>query len=187
MTRPHRLFARERETIEKAYPGDVIGFVNPGLFRIGDAVSSGAPVEFDRIPRFAPEHFGMLRAKQVTRQKQFQKGLEQLEEEGVMQVLTLHEGLKSEPILAVVGELQFDVLRSRLETEYDVETTINVLPYKIARWVDRDIDEVAKMTLPSKSRLAVDTDGKPVVLFTSTWELEYAEKENPGVTFSAAS
>ena len=103
-----------------------------------------------------------------------------------MQVLTLHEGLKSEPILAVVGELQFDVLRSRLETEYDVETTINVLPYKIARWVDRDIDEVAKMSLPSKSRLAVGTDGKPVVLFSSDWELEYAKKENPGVTFAAA-
>jgi peptide chain release factor 3 len=187
MTRPHRLFARERETIEKAYPGDVIGFVNPGLFRIGDSVSSGEPVEFDRIPRFAPEHFAMLRAKQVTRQKQFQKGLEQLEEEGVMQVLTLHEGLKSEPILAVVGELQFDVLRSRLETEYDVETTINVLPYKIARWVDRDVDEVAKMTLPSKSRIAVDTDGRAVVLFTSSWELEYAEKENPGVVFASAS
>jgi len=186
MTRPHRLFARERETIEKAYPGDVIGFVNPGLFRIGDAVSSGEPVEFDRIPRFAPEHFGMLRAKQVTRQKQFQKGLEQLEEEGVMQVLTLHEGLKSEPILAVVGELQFDVLRSRLETEYDVETTINVLPYKIARWVDRDVHEVAKMSLPSKSRLAVDSDGRPVVLFSSEWELDYAKKENPGVTFSSA-
>jgi len=187
MTRPHRLFARERETIERAFPGDVIGFVNPGLFRIGDAVSSGAPVEFDRIPRFAPEHFAMLRAKQVTRQKQFQKGLEQLEEEGVMQVLTLHEGLKSEPILAVVGELQFDVLRSRLETEYDVETTVNVLPYKIARWVDRDVHEVAKMTLPSKSRLAVDNEGHPVVLFTSAWELEYAEKENPGVVFSSAS
>jgi peptide chain release factor 3 len=187
MTRPHRLFARERETIEKAYPGDVIGFVNPGLFRIGDAVSSGKPVEFERIPRFAPEHFAMLRAKQVTRQKQFQKGLEQLEEEGVMQVLTLHEGLKSEPILAVVGELQFDVLRSRLETEYDVETTVSVLPYKIARWADRDIHEVAKMTLPSKSRLTVDRDGLPVVLFSSSWELEYAEKENPGVHFVASS
>src|SRR5207248_10640774 len=79
MTRPHRLFARERETIEVAYPGDVIGFVNPGLFRIGDGVSSGEPVQFDPIPRFAPEHFATLRAKQVTRQKQFQKGLQQLE------------------------------------------------------------------------------------------------------------
>ena len=187
MTRPHRLFARERETIERAYPGDVIGFVNPGLFQIGDAVSSGAPVIFDRIPRFAPEHFAMMRTKDVTRQKQFQKGLAQLEEEGVMQVLTLHEGLKSEPILAVVGELQFDVLQSRLETEYNVEATVQMLSFKMARWVDRELHEVEKMVLPSKSRIAVDTAGKPVILFTSSWELDYAEKENPGVTFRAAS
>ncbi len=129
----------------------------------------------------------MLRAKQVTRQKQFQKGLEQLEEEGVMQVLTLHEGLRSEPILAVVGELQFDVLRSRLETEYNVETTIQELPYRMARWIDGDVGGVAKLTLPSKSRIAVDSTGKPVVLFSSAWELEYAEKENPGVEFRLAS
>jgi peptide chain release factor 3 len=187
MTRPHRLFARERETIESAYPGDVIGFVNPGLFRIGDAVSAGEPLEFDRIPRFAPEHFAQLRSKDVTRQKQFQKGLAQLEEEGVMQVLTLHEGLKSEPILAVVGELQFDVLRSRLETEYNVETTITNLPYKLARWVPGDVGDVARLTLPSRSRLAVDSDGHAVVLFTSDWELDHAEKENPGTKFLAAS
>jgi len=186
MTRPHRLFARDRETIDRAYPGDVIGFVNPGLFQIGDAVSSGELVDLGRIPRFAPEHFAMLRAKQVTRQKQFQKGLQQLEEEGVMQVLTLHEGLKSEPILAVVGELQFDVLRSRLETEYDVGTTLQELPYKLARWVDRDPSLVERLTLPSRTRVAVDGAGNAVVLFTSTWELEYAQKENPGVEFSSA-
>jgi peptide chain release factor 3 len=187
MTRPHRLFARERETIDSAFPGDVIGFVNPGLFRIGDAVSAGQPIEFDRIPRFAPEHFASLRSKDVTRQKQFQKGLAQLEEEGVMQVLTMHEGLKSEPILAVVGELQFDVLRSRMETEYNVETTMNVLPYTLARWVPGDVDAVARLTLPSRSRLAVDGDGHAVVLFTSQWELDYAEKENPGTKFLSAS
>ena len=186
MTRPHRLFARERETVEKAYPGDVIGFVNPGLFQIGDAVSTGAPVQFDRIPRFAPEYFATLRAKQVTRQKQFQKGLEQLEEEGAMQVFVVHDGLRSEPILAVVGELQFDVLQSRLETEYGVETTISHLPYKLARWPDRDIDAVARMPLPSKSRIALDSSENPVVLFASAWELEYAQKENPGVEFKAA-
>jgi len=187
MTRPHRLFARDRETIERAFPGDVIGFVNPGLFRIGDAVSSGAPVEFPPIPRFASEHFATLRAKEVTRQKQFQKGLEQLEEEGVMQVLTLHEGLKSEPILAVVGELQFDVLRSRLETEYNVETTITNLPYTMARWVDMDVDLAAKLNLPSRTRLATDTTGRAVILFSTSWALELAEKDNPAVTFSAAS
>jgi peptide chain release factor 3 len=187
MTRPHRLFAQERETIDRAYPGDVIGFVNPGLFQIGDAVSSADPIEFDRIPRFAPEHFATLRAKQVTRQKQFQKGLEQLEEEGAMQVFVLHDGLRSEPILAVVGELQFDVLQSRLETEYNVETTLTNLPYKLARWVDRDVDEVARMTLPSRARVATDRNERAVVLFSSEWELEYAQKENPGVDFSAAS
>jgi len=187
MTRPHRLFARDRETIDRAYPGDMIGFVNPGLFRIGDAVSAGEPVQFESIPRFAPEHFATLRAKEVTRQKQFQKGLEQLEEEGVMQVLTVHEGLKSEPILAVVGELQFDVMRSRLETEYNVETTVTNLPYTMARWVPMDIDAAAKLSLPSKSRLAVDNSGRPVVLFTSQWELEFAQKENPGVAFNLAS
>jgi peptide chain release factor 3 len=187
MTRPHRLFAQQRETIDRAFPGDVIGFVNPGLFQIGDAVSSGDPVEFDRIPRFAPEYFATLRAKQVTRQKQFQKGLAQLEEEGAIQVFVVHDGLRSEPILAAVGELQFDVMQSRLEAEYNVETTLSTLPYKLARWVDRDVDDVTRMTLPSKSRIAVDKDEKPVVLFTSQWELEYAEKENPGVEFKSAS
>ena len=186
MTRPHRLFARERETIEEAYPGDVIGFVNPGLFHIGDAVSSGEPVEFDRIPRFAPEHFATLRAKQVTRQKQFQKGLQQLEEEGVMQVLSPYEGLRSEPILAVVGELQFDVLRSRLETEYNVETTISVLPFKIARWVSMDGGDAARLSLPSRTRLTVDHNGHAVVLFSSSWELELAQKDNPTVEFLSA-
>jgi peptide chain release factor 3 len=187
MTRPHRLFARERETIDLAYPGDVIGFVNPGLFHIGDAVSSGAPVEFAPIPRFAPEHFATLRAKQVTRQKQFQKGLAQLEEEGVMQVLSPHEGLRSEPILAVVGELQFDVMQSRLESEYNVETTVTTLPYKLARWIDRDVNEVAtKLNLPSRSKICIDSAGRAVVLFSSQWELDYAEKENPNVAFLLA-
>ena len=104
-----------------------------------------------------------------------------------MQLFTLHEGLRSEPIVAVVGELQFDVLQSRLEQEYNVPTTIEHLTYKMARWVAKPVDEVARMTLPSKSRVAVDTAGHAVVLFTSSWELEYAEKENPGVTFASAS
>jgi len=187
MTRPHRLFARERETIEQAFPGDVIGFVNPGLFQIGDTVSAGAAIVFDRIPRFAPEFFATLRAKAATRQKQFQKGLEQLEEEGVMQLLRMHEGLRSEPILAVVGALQFDVMQSRLESEYNVETTIQRLPFTIARWVDREADEVMRMNLPTKARVATDASGRTVVLFTADWELEHAQKENPDAEFQTES
>jgi len=186
MTRPHRLFARERETIEDAFPGDVIGFVNPGLFQIGDSVSTGDPLEFEHVPRFAPEHFAIIRAKVVTRQKQFQKGLEQLEEEGVMQVLTYYEGLRSEPILAVVGELQLDVLQSRLEHEYNVETTVQPLPYQLARWVDREPNDLRELRLPSGNRVAIDSKGRPVVLFKSQWELDYFINENKGVEFKSA-
>lgn len=187
MTRPHRTFAAERETIEDAYPGDVIGFVNPGLFKIGDSVSSGQIVEFDRIPRFAPEHFGMMRAKVVTKQKQFLKGLVQLEEEGVMQVLYYQDGLRSEPILAVVGELQFEVMESRLLAEYGVETTTQRLGFKLARWIEGSGEAMGRLRLPGSARLAIDTEEKPVALFTGQWELEYAEKENPGVRFLSAS
>ncbi|HYO76609.1 MAG TPA: peptide chain release factor 3, partial [Thermoanaerobaculia bacterium] len=98
-----------------------------------------------------------------------------------------HDGLRSEPILAVVGELQFEVLQSRLDTEYGVETTISTLPYKLARWVDKDVDLVARMTLPSRARVATDSAGQAVVLFSSEWELEFAQKENAGVEFKAAS
>jgi len=146
-------------------------------------VSSGDPVEFEAIPRFAPEHFATLRAKQVTRQKQFQKGLAQLEEEGVMQVLAPHDGLRSEPILAVVGELQFDVMQSRLESEYNVETTRSELPFTMARWVV----DAENISLPSRARLCTDSAGHPVVLFSSAWELELAQKDNPGVEFLLAS
>ena len=104
-----------------------------------------------------------------------------------MQLLTPHEGLKSEPILAVVGELQFDVLQSRLSSEYNVETAVERLPYKLARWVARPVDDVAKMSLPSRTRLTTDTHGHAVVLFTSTWELDMAQKDNAGAEFRSAS
>ena len=102
MTRPHRLFGRDRETIEEAYPGDVVGLVNPGLFAIGDTLCSGTPRSFDAIPQFPPECFGVLRSQDLTKQKQFQKGLQQLEEEGVMQVFYSPNHVRREPVLAAV-------------------------------------------------------------------------------------
>jgi peptide chain release factor 3 len=184
MTRPHRLFARERETVEQAYPGDVLGFVNPGLFRIGDTVSSDGPIEFDPIPNFAPEHFAVLRAKTVTKQKQFLKGLEQLEEEGVMQLFFYRDGLRSEPILGVVGELQFDVMQSRLESEYGVETSLQRLSFKMARWVQGPQEAVNRLRAPGQSRLAEDTSENLVVLFTSKWELDTCREEVPALYFA---
>jgi peptide chain release factor 3 len=123
----------------------------------------------------------------VTSRKQFQKGVEQLEEEGAMQLFTPHDGLRSEPIVAVVGELQFDVLQSRLASEYNVETAVERLSYKLARWVPMPVDDVAKLSLPSRTRLTTDTHGHAVVLFTSPWELDMAQKDNAGAEFLAAS
>ncbi|HUP66262.1 MAG TPA: peptide chain release factor 3 [Thermoanaerobaculia bacterium] len=187
MTRPHRLFARERETVESAFPGDVIGFVNPGLFQIGDTVSQLGPTEFEPIPSFAPEHFGVLRARETSRQKQFQKGIEQLEEEGVIQLFYPEEGRRSEPVIGVVGELQFDLLRSRLASEYGTETTLQRLPFRLARWLRGRPEDVAAVRAPGASRKVLDVESRPVLLFTTEWELEICIKESSGVGFSESS
>jgi peptide chain release factor 3 len=186
MSRPHRLFARDRETVLSAYPGDVIGFVNPGIFRIGDTVTQSGAVEFPPIPRFQPEHFGTLRAMDSGRQKQFLKGIEQLEEEGMIQLFFAEEGRRSEPVIGVVGELQFDLLRSRLETEYNTETRLTTLPYTFARWVPQDLAESGRIRQPGSSRLMSDAHGNRVMLFSSEWELDLCQKELPPGTFAMA-
>jgi peptide chain release factor 3 len=112
LSRAFRLFGREREPIDEAYPGDVIGVISPGLFTIGDTVTTGEAVPFADIPRFPSEHFATLVNIDITKYKQFHKGIEQLEEEGAVQVLYPDESYRKEPILAAVGELQFDVVLS---------------------------------------------------------------------------
>ena len=132
-SRAYRFFGRDRETINVAYAGDIIGLVNPGHFAIGDTLHTGAPVRFLDLPRFPAEHFGRVRL-QDTRYKQFDEGLRQLEEEGLMQVFYVTAG-RREPIVGVVGALQFDVITSRLQTEYGVAVEIEPAPYTAARWV----------------------------------------------------
>ena len=132
MTRSHRLFAGERESLDEAFPGDVIGVVNPGLFVIGDTVTTGEPVALPPIPSFPPETFGMLRNRDVSKNKQFRKGVQQLQEEGVVQVLQTADGGAREPILAAVGRLQFDVVEARLLQEYGVKASVQPLGYTCA-------------------------------------------------------
>ena len=135
-SRAYRFFGRDRETINVAYAGDVIGLVNPGQFAIGDTLHSGAPVRLPEVPRFPAEHFGRVRL-QDTRYKQFAEGLRQLEEEGLMQLFYVTAGGR-EPIVGVVGALQFDVIVSRLRTEYAVEVEIE--PTGVHRGsMDRDV------------------------------------------------
>ncbi len=122
LLRPYKPFANEREILDEAFPGDVLGIPNTGDFAIGDTLCSGSAIQFASIPRFQPEHFALLRNTDLSKQKQFAKGLQQLESEGAVQILYNINAFKREPILAVVGQLQFDVVQARLKSEYNVPT-----------------------------------------------------------------
>ena len=174
-TRAYRFFGRDRETISEAYAGDIIGLVNPGQFAIGDTVHTGAALKFLDIPRFPAEHFGRLRL-QDTRYKQFDEGLKQLEEEGLMQVFYVESG-RREPIVGVVGALQFDVIVSRLRTEYGVEIAVDPSTFTAARWV-ADPSKPLPL-LGGATTSAVDRQGRRVLLFANDWEVQYFAKQNP--------
>jgi peptide chain release factor 3 len=185
LKRAHRVFGKERETMDEAFPGDIIGVVNPGEFRLGDTICEGKPVHFEALPQFSPEFFATLRCLDSTRRKQFQRGIEQLLEEGAIQLFSDSLAAQREFILASVGELQFDVVRFRLQSEYDTTTEIEWLPYKLARWVEDDPELLKKLRLPYTAKLAQDQYGHHAALFQSKWDAEYAQRENPGVVFSA--
>jgi peptide chain release factor 3 len=182
-SRAYRFFGRDRETINVAYPGDIIGLVNPGHFAIGDTLHSGEPLRFLDLPRFPAEHFGRVRLKD-TRYKQFDDGLKQLEEEGLMQVFYVAAG-RREPIVGVVGALQFDVITSRLRTEYGVAAEIEPAGFAVARWLEGP----ARPTplLGSQSAVAVDRQDRRVLLFGSEWELQYFQRHHPDVPLLAES
>ena len=181
--RPYRFFGGTRETIERAFPGDVIGLPNPGKFAIGDTLYAGTPVLYPPVPRFPAEQFGVARLLD-TRGKQFDAGVRQLEEEGLMQVLFPLVG-RREPILGVVGQLQLEVVEARLRQEYGVGCRIERLPIAASRWVRGDPRAIADMRLPTSGvTRAADRDGHPVLLFESAWHLEYCARQNPAVELS---
>lgn len=187
MSRPHRLFARDRETVDEAYAGDVIGLSNPGIFRIGDTVCVGDPFEYAPIPPFQPECFVILRNLTMEKYKQFNKGLGQLREEGVVQVLYATDAGRREPILGAVGNLQFEVVVSRLAAEYNVEAVVEPVPYSEARWVIGDEADISTMYLSSQSLRTRDQDQRTVILFASAWDLKYCIEKNPQLKFFTVS
>ena len=180
---PLRLFGQEREIIEEAFAGDVIGVINPGVFAIGDTVSETNLGAFPPLPRFAPEHFAMLRANRADKYKQFLKGLTQIEEEGGIQLFYPVASGRREPIMAAVGALQFDVVQFRLLSEYTVETGIEGLSFSAVRWVTGDGDEIASLGNGRGRMRAEDRDGRPVLLFSTPWDLRYAEENAAAVRF----
>ena len=183
LPRPYKFFANEREVLDEAYPGDIIGLPSSGQFAIGDTLVAGGKFKFAPMPRFQPEHFAVLRNTDVSKQKQFLKGLAQLETEGAMQVLYDTDAYRREPILAMVGLLQFDVVRSRLENEYNVATTLEPLTYKLSRWAFGPEDVLERLPWGHGLRKVRDNADRLVVLFNSQFDLDYCLQKFPEVTF----
>jgi len=176
----HKLFAQERETVDEAYAGDVIGLVGHSEFGIGDTLTEDAAIAYAEIPRFPPECFAYLHNPNTGKYKQFRQGVEQLLQEGVVQVFELRDSLSKVPLLAAVGPLQFEVVQYRLQSEYGAESTLETASWEAFKWLPAGTD-VKLLKLPTGTRLAYDTAGQPGVLFPSAWTTRYFGEQNPDV------
>ena len=183
LLRPYKPFANEREIVDEAFAGDVLGIPNNGDFAIGDSLCSGTPVRFASIPRFQPEHFALLRNTDLNKQKQFAKGLLQLESEGAVQVLYNLNAFKREPILAVVGQLQFDVVQARLRAEYNVPTELERLPHVLLRWIKGTDKAVESLPNRSEAIIARDSRNEWAALFSTPFFLKYYAEKHPELQF----
>ena len=177
------IFGRDRDLVEEAYPGDILGFVTKLDFRVGDTISSDPSVRFSEIPRFAPELFAFLRNKSTAAEKSFRKGLSHLLAEDIVQSFSVKDSLRTTPLLGAMGALQFDVLQYRLRDEYQTETELEMMPWTALRWLDPtlDSDKVSGLYLPGGAVLAEDNLQRWVVLFSSDWSLQYFLEKNPSV------
>jgi peptide chain release factor 3 len=184
LSRPQKLFAQDREVIEEAYPGDVIGLNNPGVFAIGDTIYNGQKLEFEGIPCFSPEIFVFLRNPNPSKFKQFRKGVSELREEGAVQIMYSADEAKRDPILAAVGQLQFEVVQFRLQNEYGVETLVEYLPYTVARWVDGGWDALNKVGRIFNTLVVKDSWERPVLLFRNEWNCQQLEGDHPELGLS---
>jgi len=182
----HKLFGRERETVDEAYPGDVVGLVGHSDFRIGDTLAEDAMLVYREIPRFTPECFAWLHSPSTAQFKRFREGLEQLLQEGVVQSFLLKDTAQRVPLLGAVGPLQFEVVQYRMQTEYGAESRLEQAPWKVIRWATATNGvEIDPTTLPTGARLAHDSTGKPVILFQEQWSCDFFAERNPQIRLSA--
>ncbi len=174
------LMAQDRQEVEEAYPGDVVGLFDPGVFRIGDTLSDRGTFRFEGIPSFSPEHFVKVHVAEAIRRKSLAKGLEQLTQEGLIQLFTEPDAGSAAPVLGAVGPLQFEVLKFRMQAEYNVELTFSPLNLKVARWPQGTWDPAAfRHSLTTK--LLHDREGRPVLLFDNQHTLRWTEERYPGL------
>jgi peptide chain release factor 3 len=183
LTRPQRLFANDRETLEEAYAGDIVGLTNPGAFILGDSLSAKGTKAFHEVTPFAPELFAALVNRSVDRFKHFEKGIEQLCDEGLSDVFFDPKSAQRNPILGVVGRLQFEVIQYRLETEYGVKTLLEPMPYELICWLEGEEAEIAGIYWGSNAKPVETRSGEPAVLIASDWHLSYLTDKHPGIKF----
>ncbi len=176
------VFGRDRSTVDRAYPGDVVGLVNAMTLAPGDSLFTGPKVQFPPIPSFAPEHFSSLRATTADKYKQFRKGMDQLDSEGVVQVLRNDLRGDMAPVLAAVGPMQFEVVTARLKSEFNVDTVIEGLGYSLARRTDEA--SAAELNRQRGVEVFTRTDGALLALFSDKWRLQFVEKEHPELTLA---
>ena len=179
LSRPQKIFGQDRAVVDDAYPGDVIGLNNPGMFSIGDTLFIGPRVEFEGIPCFSPEIFSWLRNPNPSAFKNFRKGVNELREEGAVQILYDKDQGKRDPILAAVGQLQLEVVQHRLASEYGVETRLEPMGYQVARWVKGGwpaLDEVGRIF---NCKTVQDAWLRPVLLFKNEWNLNQLKEDHP--------
>jgi peptide chain release factor 3 len=181
----HKLFGRDRETVDEAYPGDVVGLVGHSDFHIGDTLAEDPTLKYEEIPRFPPEVFAWLHSPTTAQFKRFREGLEQLLQEGVVQSFLVKNSAQRVPLLGAVGQLQFEVVQYRLETEYGAQSRLETAPWKIARWLTDESQTVSEDILPSGARIATDVGGKTVLLFESQWSCDYFVQRNPKLPLTA--
>ncbi|HGY5532131.1 MAG TPA: peptide chain release factor 3 [Prochlorococcus sp.] len=185
LSRPQKLFGQERAVVDDAYPGDVIGLNNPGMFAIGDTLYMGPRVEYEGIPCFSPEIFSWLRNPNPSAFKNFRKGVNELREEGAVQILYDTDQSKRDPILAAVGQLQLEVVQHRLENEYGVLTRLEPMGFQVARWVSGGWPAFEKVGRIFNCKSVQDAWHRPVLLFKNEWNLNQLLEDHPQLELSA--
>ena len=173
LAQPQQMMADERKMVEEAYAGDIIGIFDPGIYSIGDTLTTAKDkFQFEGIPTFAPEHFARVRLVDSMKRKQFVKGVTQIAQEGAIQIFQEYKGGMEEIIVGVVGVLQFDVLKFRLENEYNVEIRLENLPYEHIRWIaNKDEVNVDDLVGTSDMKKVIDMKGNPLLIFINEWSI----------------
>ncbi len=186
LSNSQKMFGQERETVDKAYAGDIVGFVGNSNFGIGDTITEDSAIVYHEIPKFAPEYFVYLHNPNPSNYKKFRDGLEQLLQEGVIQAFYTKSSLQKVPLLGAVGPLQFEVVQYRLESEYGAESRMEQTNWKVMRWISPEVDSQmqSQIVLPAGAAWAVDPEENNIILFTSEWSMNYFKEKNPKVGLS---